>query len=648
MQSTVVETEKIEKPIRILLIEDNPGDARLIREMLIEAGTVKFDVIQIESLREAFKILDEEYFDVVLSDLGLPDSWGLDTFVRLHTHAPEMPIIVLTGLNDESIGTEAVREGAQDYLVKGHVDGDLLSRTTKYAIERKRVEEDLLMEKKFSDSVINSLPGVFYLFDNKGQLLRWNKNAEKISGYSHEEIKNMNILDFFSGEEKKIMAEELQEVVAKGEATAEAKLTAKSGNEIPHFFTGLRTIISERLYLVGMGMDITEIKRMEEALRESEEKYRNLVERANDGIVIIQDGSFKFANSMMAKMLGYEIEDLEEEKLLNFVSPDFKDRVKENYESRQKGKNAPTHLELEFIRKDGKILYTDVNMAMIEREGRPADLVFIRDVSERKRAEKERERLNEEIYEKNKELEQIVYVASHDLRSPLLNVQGFSKELKYSMEELSSLLNDDQVPPEVQNKLKPIFEEDIPETLEFIQTSILKMDTLLGGLLRLSRLGRAALEFEDLDMNSMLSEIEKSFEFRVKEAGMNLSIGELPPCVGDAVQINQVFSNLVDNALKYRDPEKEGFIKITGVREGDQVVYCVEDNGIGIPERHLKDVFIIFHRVGQSTVEGEGLGLSLISKILSRNNGKIWVESEEGVGSKFFVSLPVTSDDDTT
>ncbi|MDY6964439.1 MAG: ATP-binding protein [Halobacteriota archaeon] len=277
-------------------------------------------------------------------------------------------------------------------------------------------------------------------------------------------------------------------------------------------------------------------------------------------------------------------------------------------------------------------------------KGIASNLLLFRDITERKRAEKERERLNEEIYEKNKELEQIVYVASHDLRSPLLNVQGFSKELKYSMEELSSLLNDDQVPPEVQNKLKPIFEEDIPETLEFIQTSILKMDTLLGGLLRLSRLGRAALEFEDLDMNSMLSEIEKSFEFRVKEAGMNLSIGELPPCVGDAVQINQVFSNLVDNALKYRDPEKEGFIKITGVREGDQVVYCVEDNGIGIPERHLKDVFIIFHRVGQSTVEGEGLGLSLISKILSRNNGKIWVESEEGVGSKFFVSLPVVID----
>ena len=386
-----------DKPTKILLIEDNPGDARLIKEMLKEGNKSKFEVMQAESLKEAFKNLDDGYFDIILSDLGLPDSWGLGTFVRIHDKAPKVPIIVLTGLDDETIGTEAVRDGAQDYLTKGNVEGNLLSRTIKYAIERKKVEEDLLVEKKFSDSVINSLPGIFYLFDNKGKLLRWNENAERISGYTFEEIQNMNILDFFYGHDKKIMAEELQEVVAKGEATAEAKLTSKGGNSIPHFFTGLRTIISDRLYLVGMGMDITEIKRMEEALRESEEKYRNLVERANDGIVIIQDGVFKFVNSMMVKMLGHEIEEIEGKDFFNFVSPEFKNRIKDEYDSRQQGKDVPNHFELELIRKDGEIFSTEVNLAMIEREGRPADLVFIRDISERKRAEKERERLNEEI-----------------------------------------------------------------------------------------------------------------------------------------------------------------------------------------------------------------------------------------------------------
>ncbi|MDY6964443.1 MAG: ATP-binding protein [Halobacteriota archaeon] len=265
-------------------------------------------------------------------------------------------------------------------------------------------------------------------------------------------------------------------------------------------------------------------------------------------------------------------------------------------------------------------------------------------VMESKRAERALAKLNEEITEKNKELETVIHVTSHDLRSPLVNVQGFSKELCYTMEELASILNDVEIPQDVWENLSPIFEEDIPDTLEFIQASVSKMDTLLTGLLRLSRLGRAALNFEDLDMNAMLSDIKKSFEFRVKEAGMSVVTGDLPPCIGDAVQINQVFSNLVDNALKYRDPEKHGIIKITGERKGGEVVYCVEDNGLGIPEKNQKDIFIIFRRLDPKSTEGEGLGLSIVSKILSRNNGGIRVESTEGEGSKFFVSLPFVRD----
>ena len=137
-----------------------------------------------------------------------------------------------------------------------------------------------------------------------------------------------------------------------------------------------------------------------------------------------------------------------------------------------------------------------------------------------------------------------------------------------------------------------------------------------------------------------MSEIEKSFEFRIKESETSIKIDELPDCIGDSVQINQVFSNLIDNALKYSDPQKQGVIKITGKRKNDQVIYCVEDNGIGIPKDHITSVFEIFRRLDPEGTEGEGLGLSLVSKILSRNNGKIWVESEYGVGSKFFVSLP--------
>jgi len=130
-----------DKPVSILLIEDNPGDRRLIREMLAEAGNVTFDVQYADHLRAATEYLGQNGVEVILLDLGLPDSQGLETLRKVYAQASEMPIVVLTGLNDEMVGVQAINEGAQDYLIKGQVDTQLLRRTIRYAIERKQAEE---------------------------------------------------------------------------------------------------------------------------------------------------------------------------------------------------------------------------------------------------------------------------------------------------------------------------------------------------------------------------------------------------------------------------------------------------------------------------------------------------------------------------
>ncbi len=130
-----------DKPISILLIEDNPGDRRLIREMLAEAGNVTFDVQYADRLQAATEYLDQNGVEVILLDLGLPDSQGLETLRKVYAQVSDMPIVVLTGLNDEMVGVQAINEGAQDYLIKGQVDTQLLRRTIRYAIERKQAEE---------------------------------------------------------------------------------------------------------------------------------------------------------------------------------------------------------------------------------------------------------------------------------------------------------------------------------------------------------------------------------------------------------------------------------------------------------------------------------------------------------------------------
>ncbi len=243
-----------------------------------------------------------------------------------------------------------------------------------------------------------------------------------------------------------------------------------------------------------------------------------------------------------------------------------------------------------------------------------------------------------ELTYKNKEMEQIIYVTSHDLRSPLLNIQGFSRELQESFKQVLPVLNESGISSETREKLADALEEDIPEALKFILASSSKMDTLLSGLLRISRMGRVVLTIKRLDMNKLMADVVGVFEYKIKEAGITLHVDELPSCSGDEVQISQVFSNLLDNALKYLDPDRKGVIRISGTK---QLVYCVEDNGIGVKMNHQNKIFEIFHRLNPGdSVAGEGLGLTIVSKRLDRHGGKIWVEFEQGKGSKFFVSLP--------
>lgn len=259
---------------------------------------------------------------------------------------------------------------------------------------------------------------------------------------------------------------------------------------------------------------------------------------------------------------------------------------------------------------------------------------------ERKRAEAKLAEVVRTLAEKNKELETIVYVASHDLRSPLVNIQGFSKELLHACETVQARLKDSLGTSAHMGELETLLVHDIPEAIEFILAGVKKIDTLLAGFLRFSRLGRAAIRIERLSMNALLSSIVQTIDFQVKQAGARIEVERLPDCLGDRVQVNQVFSNLLDNALKYRDPIRPGKIKVSGVVEGSRITYAVRDNGIGIAPEHQGKIFEIFHRLNPSGTEGEGLGLTIAQRILERQNGKIWVESVAGVGSTFFVSLP--------
>ena len=265
---------------------------------------------------------------------------------------------------------------------------------------------------------------------------------------------------------------------------------------------------------------------------------------------------------------------------------------------------------------------------------------IIREITKEIRTKMELERLNIELKNKNEELQQVIYVASHDLRSPLVNIIGFSKEISKATEAIHSIMNTENFSPLAKKKLSPFFEKDINKSLGYILASSSKIDALLSGLLEISRLGQCALNIRGLNMHKLVVDISKSFQYQIKTVNAILKINKLPPGRGDKTQIIQVFSNLLGNAIKYLSPERPGVIKITGERGNGNVLYCVEDNGIGISVEQQKKIFDIFHRVNPGRKSGEGLGLAIASKILNRHGGKTWVQSEPEKGSKFFVSLP--------
>jgi len=260
---------------------------------------------------------------------------------------------------------------------------------------------------------------------------------------------------------------------------------------------------------------------------------------------------------------------------------------------------------------------------------------------ERKRFGQERERLLKTLAAKNEELHSLVYVASHDLKSPLVNIQGFSGELSRTCEQIREILRSPEIPADIQKRLAPLLDEDIPESIRFISAGTMKMQTLLNGLLEVSRVGSSVLQIRVLDMNEMMEHIVASMQYQITGSGTDITVDDLPACTGDPDHINQVFSNLLSNALKYLDPSRKGSIHISGRVEEGKSIYCIRDNGVGIAPEHQKKVFEIFHRLepaGPAT--GDGLGLTIAQRILQRHEGRIWVESEPGKGSSFFVSLP--------
>ena len=248
--------------------------------------------------------------------------------------------------------------------------------------------------------------------------------------------------------------------------------------------------------------------------------------------------------------------------------------------------------------------------------------------------------LNQELMQKNYELETLMNVVSHDLRSPLVNIQGFSKELSDSCERLRGTMTDGVRSGRAVSDVAQLLDEEIPEAIRYIRAGAEKINSVLSGILQFSRLGRLSLNSERVNVNALVSGIATVMEYQLKEKRVLLQIDDLPHCMGDEILVSQVFSNLIENAYKYLDSARPGVIHLSGKIKDGKSVYAIKDNGIGIQPDHQGKIFEMFHRLDPKEGSGEGLGLTIVRRIVERHQGEIWVESEFDVGTTFFLSLP--------
>ncbi len=504
-----------------------------------------------------------------------------------------------------------------------------------------KMSENTMREERNRAQKYLDIAGVMMAtLDAEGTVTLVNQRGCEILGYREEDILGKNWFDcFLPARLKKEVYQVFLQLMA-GDIIPveyyENPVLIQGGEEriIAFHNAIIKNPAGEISGALFSGEDITERKKAEHIISTERQRLYALFD-ALPAFVYLQapDYTIKFANRYYKEHFGETAGKLCYESLWGRNEPCEKCPTFKVFDAKK-----PQQWEWHGA-PDGRI-YEINDYPFTDADGSLLVLELGFDITRRKAAEKEQERLTAELMIKNKELEQVLYVTSHDLRSPLVNVEGYGRELEYSVKDLISSIDHADVPSGITDKITPIVKEDIPESLHYIRTSVSKMDMLLRGILSLSRLGRYKLTIAEIDMNAMMSDIVDSHRFKLNEMKIKTDISRLPHCKGDSSQINQVFSNLLDNAVKYTDPERPGVIHISGYTEKNQSVYCMADNGIGIAPDHQDKIFEIFHQLEPNRVKGEGMGLTIAHRIIERHKGKIWIESELGRGSRFFVSLP--------
>ena len=612
--------------MKILLVEDNPGDVRLLQEFLWDVTSVKLQLKQAQELEEALNFLEKERFDVILLDLLLPDSEGLETFLKIHHQAPAIPIIVLTGFDDDTLATRAMQEGAQDYLVKGQVNGDLLVRSMRYAIERQRTEEALRQsEERFRVALKNSPIFVF----NQDKELRYTWVYNPSFGVTAEEILGKRDSDFICAEDAERLTTIKRDVLTTGIGTREeVSITTALGTQ--YYDLTVEPLQNESQEVVGItcaSIDISERKLAEEKIRQQ----AALLDVTTDAIIVRDlENRILFWNKSAENLYGWQAQEVfgknANEVLYKEIPPEVEAALSTVISKGQ------WQGEVTKVTKSRKEILVESRWTLVcDEQGKPISILSVdTDITQKKLLEAQLFRAQR--------LESIGTLASgiaHDLNNILTPILAVAQLLPL--------------------KFPDVYEQD-NHLLEILENSAKRGADLVKQVLSFAR-GvegkRMALQLKHL-IREVVKILKETFP---KSVEVYIDIApDLWLVSGDGTQLHQVLMNLCVYA---RDAMLNGgTLSICAenllidenyarmhleAKTGPYTVTTVSDTGVGIPREVLDRIFEPFFTTKEQG-KGTGLGLSTVIGIVKSHGGFVNVCSEVGSGTTFKIYLPAVQE----
>jgi PAS domain S-box-containing protein len=520
---------------------------------------------------------------------------------------------VLGVLDAEAMRTEAFTDRDQKLLV-------VVASHVANALERLRGDEALRRSREMYRAYFTASPLAVFVSDMRGHCLEVNGAATALTGYSRDELLRTGIPDLLATEATTGLRDRLAGLLALGTGSNEIQIRRKDGS-VRHCLVHATAIGGDRL--LGFLLDITDRREAEEKLRESEERYRGLSEASLEAILVHDGGRVVDVNHALCELGGYSWHELVGRDSFELIAPEDRETV-----YRALLAEYDRAYEITGLRRDGTRIPLEVRARSFPFRGQNLRVVALRDISERKRAEKVRESLIRDLEGKNAELERFTHTVSHDLKAPLITIRGFSEFLLRD-------LGDGRW-------------ERFAEDARRIKEAAGQMQRLLDHLVELSQAGRGVGPPAPVPIEVVASEALRLVEGRRADSGVRVEVNAgLPVVLGDHPRLVQVFQNLLDNAFKFTAGSDEPVVSVEpGPREPGEATVIVRDNGRGVDPAHQQRVFGLFEKL-DPRCEGTGVGLAVVKRIVETHGGRARLESRgEGCGTEVWITLPTPPPDD--